>query len=135
MEALRKLKEVDAKLTLYFEQLTWNDYLEEFFLHLPWPAWIKSPDGEMLAMNPAYTSRYGVENYEGSRDAPWPDEIRRKFSENDRDVARSGLPSTFIERLTNPKTGTVENVTVIKFPVYSGPDLVGVGGFSVYIPT
>lgn len=137
MEALARLKEVDAKLTLYFDQLTWTDYIEQFFTHLPWPAWIKAEDGTMVAINPAYAARYGINEstYQGTKDEPWPPEVRRVFSDNDLEVAKSGVPCTYVERVENPKTGQRENITVVKFPVYAGPDLVGVGGFAVYLPT
>lgn len=133
MDALTQLKAVDAKLTLHYRQLAESDYVSEYFFHLPWPAWVKSLDGKVIAMNPAYSTRYGAEK--DDIEVFWPEEARRAFGENDREVARTGRASTYVERISNPKTGQLENLTVVKFPVYSGPDLVGVGGFAIYLPT
>jgi PAS domain-containing protein len=137
MEALARLKEYDALLTLHFENLAHAEHVADYFFHLPWPAWLKGTDGRVLATNPAYTERYGADEADmvGQSDGFWPPVTTRQFQANDSEVARTGKARTYVERIYNPKTGKHENITVVKFPVYSGMDLVGVGGFAIYLPT
>lgn len=137
IESLQILKQFDARLSEHLKNHDLSQSIDEWFFHFPWPAWLKAPDGVVIAMNPAYTEHYGVTvaDYVGTKDARWDHATRAMFGVNDREVAETGEAGVYSERIENKKTGESENLLVCKFPVYSGPDLIGVGGFSIYIPT
>lgn len=134
---LTLLKEIDTRLTEQLNLLDASAAIDDWFFHFPWPAWLKGADGVMIAINPAYTEHYGIElkDYVGTKDAPWDRSTRAAFGANDKEVAGTGRPGVYSERIYNNKTGESENLLVCKFPVYQGPDLIGVGGFCIYIPT
>lgn len=71
------------------------ELFQSLFKHCPFPAWMKSDQGVMLATNPAYKEIYGMrvtdESYVGrtDRDA-WPVEEALRFAENDRLALQEG---------------------------------------------
>jgi len=128
MSNIARLREIDAILTVEWEQASDAVAVKEFFANLPVPGWVKTLDGEIVACNPAYTRRYGISGEE------WPESIKRTFFENDQKVIREQKACTFIETVINPMTRLEENIVVIKFPLHSGDNLVGVAGIAVYLP-
>ena len=135
---LAKLKEIDSQLTEIYRSHGLSEHIDDWFFHFPWPAWLKSVDGRMLAMNPSYTKRYGVTvgDYLDHQDkSVWSSETQEMFHSNDAEVARTGNPGVYSERILNAKTKEEENLLVCKFPVFQGGELIGVGGFCIYIPT
>jgi PAS domain-containing protein len=128
MSNIAMLREIDAILTVEWEQASDAVAVREFFANLPVPGWVKTLDGEIVACNPAYTRRYGVGGDQ------WPQEVLDTFLANDQKVIREQKACTFVETVINPITRQQENIVVIKFPLHSGDNLVGVAGIAVYLP-
>ena len=86
----------------------------------PLPMWIKNRDGQMIWMNDAYLSWYGVnlDRYIGHRDsAEWSCDTAASFDENDQRVLDTGRPLVAVEQLWNKKYNETESLQVIKFPL------------------
>lgn len=101
---------------------------------LPKAAWIKGPDGVMLAINRHYETQYGRSRseYAGARDAEhWGEDIAARFVGADSDVFRLGIP--VVCREPAPLWNQPERESMfLKFPVRDGRgQTVGVGGIEL----
>jgi hypothetical protein len=124
-----KLREIDAILTVEWQQASDQQIVGDWFYALPWPAWVKAvPSGDLIANNPAYRKHYGIDAQE------WGDSVRAEFSRNDSWVVENARHGTFVENVINPATGNAEALVCIKFPIFRADELVAVGGFAVYLP-
>jgi hypothetical protein len=86
--------------------------------HLPTPAWVKGPDGVMIAVNRQLETRYGVaeKNYVGSPDSTFFDAAAAAYEDTDRRVFETGLSivSTEPAPVWNDKA---RMAVTLKFPV------------------
>lgn len=76
-----------------------------FMDHRPGNAWIKDEDGRYVYLNKGYEQRFGVNlsDWRGKKDADlWPQEIARKFRENDLAVLSDGQTREVVEETRNP---------------------------------
>lgn len=102
--------------------------------HLPTAAWVKGPQGVMIAINRHYESRYGkpAAAYVGAADSEkWTQSVADAFAENDASVFRLGTPVVVRE-----PTPTWDNPNchglILKFPVRDARGtIVGVGGIEL----
>lgn len=104
---------------------------------LPLAAWVKGPDGVMLAINKRYETEYAVDakQYVGDTDkAQWGDEIGKQFSEHDHYVIQVGQPVVFREPA--PHWGAPERTALfLKFPMRDRRGrVIGVGGTELIPP-
>lgn len=90
----------------------------------PIPAWIKSPDGECLAVNKAYAEifleprGYSMEDYLGHTDKDvWPDAIAEEFAKNDSMVFANRKIWDGTETVEMPD-GSRQQVRIVKWPRY-----------------
>ena len=105
------------------------------FLQMPFPAWLKylAPDGKSFRMGPinqAYEIAYfEADAYFGQPDSSlWKHTEPETFGINDRRVVKERHAIRVIERIVNPKTGDLEDLDVIKWPVSVGGKIIGVAG-------
>lgn len=136
-EHLVRLKEISDQYSNELKGLSLADYLDQWVLHLPWPAWAKTPDGKMIFVNPSYSRRYGKmpEKYMGHTDHEnWANGEGMIFNDGDREVAETGKASLYIEPVYNEIIKANEKLVCLKFPIYEGFDLVAIGGIAPYLP-
>ena len=130
---IEKLKEIDARMDL--ERVSAKD--SNFFVAKAWrdcplPCWIKDSNGVMRYINDAYCKIYGVlaDDYIGKTDYEiWPRHIADKFQKLDERVLIGEAKEYAIERVPS-KTGhrSYDHLHVVKFPIKSGPQIIGVAG-------
>lgn len=102
------------------------DNTEAWFESLPFPAWIKDTDGQLIVVNQAYADFYGVTRTDclnKDTSALLGPENARRFKERDRKVMEQNKSLLFQEKIRGGR-----HVTVLKFPVSDGRGLQGVGG-------
>lgn len=102
------------------------DNTEAWFESLPFPAWLKDLDGDLIVVNQAYADFYGVSRAEclnKSTTALLGPERALRFRDRDEKVLQQGLPLLFQEKIRGGR-----QVTVLKFPVSDGRGIQGVGG-------
>lgn len=104
---------------------------------LPWPAWIKDLDGEVISANRAYeqaflTPRgYTLFDYVGASDYDvWPEDIADEFRRNDLEIQRTRRTTVFTEEV-EILPGERVRLKFVKYPRYIGNKVVGVAGMSV----
>ena len=104
---------------------------------LPRAAWVKGPDGVMLAINKRYEVEYGADSkqYVGDTDkSQWGDETAQQFSDHDHYVVQVGHPVIFRERAPHwddPK----RTALFLKFPMRDRRGrIIGVGGAELITP-
>lgn len=105
---------------------------------MPRAAWVKGPDGIMLAINRRYEAEYGAAavDYVGAHDGhQWGDDIAAEFAGNDETVFRLGEP--IIVREAAPHWNDPKRTAMfLKFPVRNRRGaIVGVGGVELIQPT
>jgi PAS domain-containing protein len=106
------------------------------------PAWVKDPNGVMLALNDAYEKAYLIplgktrEDYIGKNDIEmWGAEIGEEYMKLDKRVILEGRPLSTIEPL-HTRSG-IKSVYVIKYPLTvpgvegQEPFVMGIGGQTV----
>jgi hypothetical protein len=105
------------------------------FDSLPFPAWGVWKDGTLRRVNPAYVSEHYIpRNIDattciGNRhDVCWPKELAKKFDQADRLVMATRRTVVVCEQV---RENPVEYRQFIKFPSYSGTDVVGVDGVEI----
>jgi PAS domain-containing protein len=89
------------------------------------------PGLEMLVINRAYEEAYGIEaaSYVGQNDGTiWGEDTAAHFNEADRAASESNGAVTRHETFLNPRTGTMETTTSIKWPVRINGAVVGIAG-------
>lgn len=100
----------------------------------PVPAWLKSGNGQMLAVNASYEARYGKAEhaYVGEMDADvWGDTESQHFAEHDAIVAKTMKPAVFEEPAPTWKNPT-RSSRFLKFPVLDTHGrLVAIGGMEI----
>lgn len=102
------------------------DNTEAWFESLPFPAWLKSTEGQLLVVNQAYADFYGKTRSDClNKDvaALLGPENARRFTDRDRKVLDQNKPLMFHEKIRGGR-----HVTVLKFPVTDGHEIQGVGG-------
>ena len=90
-----------------------------FVKNMPRAAWVKGPDGLMLAINDAYQQKYGkpAELYVGSTDElRWGKDVGREFNENDAMVWNAGRPILVEESAPIPGFPN-RKALFLKFPI------------------
>lgn len=102
------------------------------FESLPLPAWIKDVEGVMRFVNHAYEKIYDIsaKRYVGARDVDiWPTEVAEKFSAMDDKVLAGQNVEYCVEKIPN-RVGfrAYDHVHVVKYPIYNGPEVVGIAG-------
>jgi hypothetical protein len=101
---------------------------------VPVPCWAKSGDGEMLAMNASYESRYGKAEhaYIGEDDAAvWDPSVANAFHDHDQIVIRTKRAHVFEEPAPVWKNDKRSSL-FLKFPIIDGHGrYVAVGGMEI----
>lgn len=110
--------------------------LESAHQSLPVPMWLKSMDGTMLALNPAYERVFLKPNklttidYIGKKDHEvWPEEIADAFRSHDMKVQTSGKTLETTELV--PIDGVMTKWHIIKYIRFSDGIPIGIGGMAV----
>lgn len=99
---------------------------ESWIESLPLPAWVTAPTGEMLMFNQSYADTYNksrAEYFGQKNDAVWKQRVADGFDQNNDAVVEADAARLFWESL-----GLDHTILVLKFPVYDGNKLLGVGG-------
>ena len=122
------------------------DLLVNTGITIPFPHWLKSIDGRMLAINDEYERVFlkpqGImkKDYIGNTDfAVWPDEFAKKFAAVDQTVRSTG--GVWIGQEWVIVNDSAQRWQIVKYPVRVGGSMVGVGGFaippknSIYFPS
>ena len=113
--------------------------LESAHYDLPFPQWLKNTSFEMLSVNQAYEDVFlrpaglRATDYIGKTDFDiWPDEVARKFVENDKKAMEgkgeywSGIEPLWV------KDNDVSKLWVIyKYPRYFGKVCIGIAGVAI----
>ncbi len=110
--------------------------LESAHQSLPVPMWLKSMDGTMLALNPAYERVFLKPNglttidYIGKQDHEvWPEDIASAFRTHDIKVQTSGKTLETTEIV--PIDGVMTKWHIIKYVRFSDGIPIGIGGMAV----
>lgn len=116
------------------------ELMESAHQDLPFPQWLKDPNGIVLAVNRAYELRfliprgYTAADYVGHDDfAVWPDEIAREFQEHDRMVFESGVPFVGLEEIEQAD-GSVAPEVIHKYVRKAGHIKIGISGVAPPMP-
>lgn len=108
------------------------DIIAMGMLYCPLPCWMKGwPSLNMLVINKAYEDIYGIQaaEYVGHNDkAVWGEEVATHFHMADVEAFESGAAVFRQETFRNPKTGMVETIDAIKWPVRMNGSTVGIAG-------
>ncbi len=108
--------------------------LDSLIESIPDLIWLKNPDGVYILVNDKMESFFGEkrENIIGSTDYDLLNkELADFFYEDDRRVIETNIPSVYEEEITYPNDGHIENVELIKTPMYDQEGkLVGVLGIA-----
>ena len=136
LELIEMLKTINHRVDQNLNSISGMSFIVETFMDFPFPAWVKDRTSRMVAVNRAYCDKYNkpFDEYVGGTDYKlWETDEADRFNSNDQKVLDTETPQTFIEPV-QLDDGTLEQLLVIKFPVYKELELVGVGGFCVYLP-
>lgn len=110
------------------------NYFADFVLDSPLPMWLKSMDGSVIFVNPAYTHVFGValEDYIGKKDSDvWQGE-EKAYRSNDEEVMCTGRGRFFVEEAGKVRTNVPNHILVYKWPLYDdNGNLLGVAGMSI----
>lgn len=114
------------------EELSSIDSIILLFESLPFPCWLKSIDGKILAVNREYKKHYETsDNEDGTISLKFKDIILSEYRANDEWVSRFERGRAFIETCPR-KNDATRKAMVIKFPVYNMADQVcGIGGIEL----
>ena len=108
------------------------DYMAAFVDNLPLPAWIKDVEGTMRFLNDAYEKVYDIkkEDYIGKKDSDvWPKDVADNFKRLDEVVLRGESVEYSVEKVINrAEFRRYDHIQVVKFPLFNGPDVVGIAG-------
>lgn len=103
------------------------------YASIPIPMWSNWRDGLIRRVNPAYISRYYTPRglsasacIDQPNSACWPPDVARGFDRHNEMVMQLRRPLVFCERLPTGK-----HSLYIKYPSYSGTELVGVDGMEI----
>ena len=130
---LQTLRDITHRLNAVSQaKLDSEEYMVAFVDSMPLPAWIKDIEGNMRFLNNAYEKIYDIkrENYIGKQDSDvWPQDIADDFKRMDDAVLLGDSVEYSVERVNN-RAGfrKYDHLHVVKFPLYSGPDVVGIAG-------
>lgn len=123
---------MDSKQELNNALLTFKNYHK----HLPRPAWFVDSDGKILWVNMAYEVEFGATSLqmEGRYAYEiWGEDFGRSFMAEDSIVMSGKRPRDYIKQV--PKKfndfSEVYNWRIIKFPVDSNGEIIGVGGIAL----
>jgi len=128
-----QLKQLDKKLTTQHRiKLDSKAFLSAFVECAPVPIWIKDGDGIMRFINEAYEKIYGIDRlaYIGKKDSEvWGQDISQEFRKKDLEVMQGRTVAYAIEKVPN-RAGfrQYDHLQVVKFPLYSGPEVIGIAG-------
>lgn len=130
---IEQLKYITQRLNVATKaKMDSEEYMVAFIENMPLPAWIKDIEGTMRFLNDAYEKIYGVNkiDYIGKQDSDvWPKDIAEDFKRLDDRVLLGESIEYSVEKVTN-RAGfrSHDHIHVIKFPLYSGPVVVGIAG-------
>lgn len=131
--SLQSLRDFSERLELnHLVKLDSEEYMMAFVESMPIPCWIKDTYGVMRFLNNAYEKIYDVrkDNYIGKTDDQvWPPEIAEAFKKRDDEVYEGKVVKYTVEKVPN-RAGfrQYDHLNVIKFPLYKGPEVVGIAG-------
>lgn len=116
--------------TIFRERAT----LQAFFRSLPALAWMKDPDGRILACNPVFEQLYGAAEADivGKTDADFvgPEEAAF-FRQKDKEAMAAGGPIVFEEPVVFASNGRHALVETVKTPVFDAEHkIIGVMGIA-----
>ena len=122
----QKVRNLEQKIDLLVNQA----------VTIPFPHWLKSTDGTMLALNTEYervflTSKgISKEDYIGRMDSDiWPQEYANKFNAIDKTVSSTG--GVWIGQEWVIINDSAQLWQIVKYPAMVGSAVVGVGGFAI----
>lgn len=105
-----------------------------FFEELPFPAWVKNIDGQIVAVNRIYRSRYKPTKSGKTYDINRCPKILSQFRLNDETVMKSSKPQIFRE-ICATEEDKDRISTVLKFPINgSSGTPIGVAGIELSLP-
>lgn len=112
------------------------DLLVNTGIRIPFPHWLKSTDGRMLALNNEYERIFlkprGLSkgDYIGHLDnAVWSNEYAEKFQAIDKTVLSTG--GVWIGQEWVIVNDSAQKWQIVKYPVRIGGSMVGIGGFAI----
>lgn len=130
---IEQLKNITHRLNVVsMAKLDSAEYMVAFIESMPLPAWIKDIGGTMRFLNDAYEKVYGIDktDYIGKDDSDvWPKDIAEDFRRLDERVLLGESIEYSVEKVVN-RAGfrDYDHIHVIKFPLYAGPNVVGIAG-------
>lgn len=110
--------------------------LEPAYYTLPFAFWIKDAGGRVIYVNQRYEAEFLVpigkkfHEYQFRTDQEFWGELRgREYSNNDAVAKQVGMYIT--QETVGPPDSDNRVITVIKYPIYMGSILIGVGGIAI----
>lgn len=109
--------------------------------NLPAPKWVKNKELKMIDLNDAYERMFltphgkSKKDYIGHSDIDvWGKEIGKAYQKNDSEVIRKrDLIKTYEEHIM--PNGQTQKLWVMKWPIFSDVDVVGVKGMCIPLPS
>ena len=116
-----------------------HEFISSFVTSIPLPCWIKDANKKILYINSAYEKIYNIayEDYVGRTDYEvWPKDVADSFTQNDQDVLENGKVYSVEIITSNNKNGKKrDHITVVKFPIRSKGEIIGIAGLvTSYFP-
>lgn len=109
-----------------------EEFMVSLVQSLPFPIWIKDIHGRMRFISKAYQEIYGIkfEDYVRRFDHEvWPFDVAESFKKADDEVLNGREVKYTVEIVPSNKFSKErDHITVAKFPIFKGPEVIGIAG-------